>query len=289
MKRSILLFAALLPLSGYAASYTWTSSSSIFDLSHGSAVTMGLGGTTGSSNYYGLATEIYQGKIIQSATLTLSGIYDWTAETHDVLYVNILQGLSMNNHSTSSQTFNNGYQYDPSPSTNDTSFGPNVFNSASWPAPSGNPSGWSVTTQNAFRTALPHTALSAAQYSSSLLTNDTTTVSSGSWNQGTNPMASHPGTWSDPVGGGGTRFNVTVAFTQANLDLLMDFIENDIAGASGTVGLGFAAECHYYNSSVSLNIVTGNAPPTNVPDAGSTMGLFAIALAGLAALRRRLK
>src|ERR1035438_6476158 len=77
-----------LPLAGRAGTYTFQDTSSIVEnLTHGTAYTWGLYGGT----FNALETAVGKdGQSITSATLTLTGIYDWTIEPADVLYVNLL-------------------------------------------------------------------------------------------------------------------------------------------------------------------------------------------------------
>ena len=114
--RSILVtsvLTAVLPIAGFAATFTFPDTG-LTDLAHGAAYTWGLTGTT----YSNLQTTLHSGQLVTGATLTISHLDDWTVEPKDVLYVNILNGVSTGNHS---------YVYNPSPSTFDTSYGTDFF------------------------------------------------------------------------------------------------------------------------------------------------------------------
>jgi len=113
------VISAFLPGALSAGSFTFTDSS-IKDAAHGTAYTWGLSPTKNSTGTTlgALETAIKDGKTIGTATLTISGLWDWTTEPDDVLYVNLLNNVGPGNES---------YTYNGSPVTDDTSFGPDVF------------------------------------------------------------------------------------------------------------------------------------------------------------------
>ena len=84
--------------------------------------------------------------------------------------------------------------------------------------------------------------------------------------------------WSDPNGGSPSDFDLVYHFDASQLATLEDYL------ADGNFGLGFDADCHYYNDGVKLTIHTA---PRNVPEAASTGVLLLSGLAGLAGLRRK--
>jgi len=114
--RSALLVSvltAVLPVAGFAATFTFTDTS-LTDLAHGAAYTWGLSGTT----FTNLQNTLHSGQVVAGARLTISNLDDWTVEPKDVLYVNILNGVSSGNHS---------YVYNSHPATYDTSYGTDFF------------------------------------------------------------------------------------------------------------------------------------------------------------------
>lgn len=273
MKRLLLTaIAVLAPLAGYATDYSF-STTSYNSLAHGTAYTWGLAGTTTTSkNYYtSLLNDVKtSGRVITSATLTVYDIYDWqnnSKDPADVLYANILTGL------------NGGYDsyvYDSTPATNDTSFGPNIFVAGT----AGN--------NSTMHTAMPFTNANGNNANGNSLLQYTGAHNITSYNGQANP-----GTWSDPYGGTAARtgyangFDLVINFTAANLKLLESFLEADSSGSNNpTVGLGFAAECHYYNSGMLLTITTSPTPPPSVPDSGNTLILLGVAMAAGAAFVR---
>lgn len=265
MKRQILAaLITLSPLTSFAVDYQYetTNDNGLDSIAHGKAFTWGLGGTS----YTNLLTNLNgPNRTITSAWLTLYDPRDWKAEPADVLYVNILDDVATG---TNSRTYNNN------PATTDTTYGPNAFDDSS---------GW--------RNNNLHNA--------GLKFND---AEAGSLLKSTDAdmPTNMPGTWTDTAGPYGQYANtsqisdVVINFSAANLDLLEDYLRADYAdNDSLTVGLGFAAECHYYMTKVKLHITVGDAPippppPHNVPDAGSTVGILGLALACLAGLRKRL-
>jgi hypothetical protein len=116
---------ALVPIAGFANTYTFADSG-LKSLAHGTAYTWGLSPTANStgSTLGSLESAIKSGQIVTSATLTITGIYDWTNEPDDVLYVNLLNDT---------KTGNASYEYNSNPSTFDTSFGSDVFDTLTAP------------------------------------------------------------------------------------------------------------------------------------------------------------
>jgi len=94
-------------------------------------------------------------------------------------------------------------------------------------------------------------------------------------------------TWTDPVGGHSTNFNLVFNFNLAQLSLLSSYIVdptyNYSNGAGNMFGLGFDPECHYYNQGVCLQITT---EPPRVPDEAVTLWLISGSLAALGLMRR---
>jgi hypothetical protein len=116
---------AIAPVVAFANSYTFTDPG-LQSLAHGTAYTWGLSPTANSTGTKlgSLENAIKSGQIVTNATLTITGIYDWTNEPDDVLYVNILNTLKPGNHS---------YEYNSNPSRHDTSFGSDVFDTLTAP------------------------------------------------------------------------------------------------------------------------------------------------------------
>lgn len=84
------------------------------------------------------------------------------------------------------------------------------------------------------------------------------------------------GTWSDPIGGVNTGFDLKFDFaTQGVLDELKTY------AADGFFALTFDPDCHYFNDGVKLKITT-----EAVPEPASMVGL---AVAGAALLRKKFK
>jgi len=253
MKRLLVaVLTALAPLAGYAGTYTFSSTdTNLTQLAHGTSTTWGLSGT----QYTSLLSAVQTGQNVTGATLTISNIYDWTVESSDVLYVNVLSGL---NAGVTAAT------WETTVPTNDTSYGadPFAYNSSS-------------------------TSAYAKLKATGLAFNDAAANSlltyTGSYN-----TAGNPGTWSDPNGGVATGFNLVVNLTAANLSVLQSFLAADNNGATNpNVGLGFGPECHYFDTGVSLSVTT-STPVQTIPDNGSTLVMMGAALVGLVGLRRRL-
>jgi hypothetical protein len=122
MKRilSSALFAALLPAIAFANSYSF-STTGLTSLSHGTAYTWGLSPTPSSDGKLlgDLKHEVKTGAHIESATLTITGLYDWVMEPADVLYINLLNNVKGGIAS---------YTYNSSAPSYDTVFGSDVFN-----------------------------------------------------------------------------------------------------------------------------------------------------------------
>lgn len=267
------------PLAAFAATYSF-STTSINDLAHGQAATWNLGSPTpGASGDYDNLLGEFNGttKKVISAKLTLFDPRDWKDEPKDVLYVNILKGLDKASPYVDKATYNS------SPVQTDTVYGPNAFYD--------NYNG-SATRNNALHNAgLKFTdAYVATSVGDSLLKSTDADMPSGL-----------PGTWTDTAGPYGSGANVsyisdvTIQFTAKNLYILNEYLKDDKAenvnGDSWGLGLGFAAECHYYFSKIKLEITIGNVPPPpppTVPDSASTLALLGAAIAGVFGLRRRL-
>jgi len=266
MKRlSLTILLLSLPLAAFAGSYTF-STTGLDEISHGQAATWNLKGTS----YTNLLTEFTgTNKVVTGATLKLYDPRDWQAEAKDVLYINVLKGLDINTPYVDIKT------YDSNPSQNDTVYGLNAFDDSSG-------------------------ARNNNLHNAGLLFTDAATGSLLKSTDADMP-ADLPGTWTDTTGPYGQGANlaqisdVTIQFTGANLNILNSYLVADeienMNGDSWGVGLGLAAECHYYFSNVVLTITVGDAPTVtqhSVPDTASTLVLAGAAVAGLVGLRRRL-
>ncbi|HWA25182.1 MAG TPA: VPDSG-CTERM sorting domain-containing protein [Lacunisphaera sp.] len=270
MKKLIIasLAAAVLSLSAQAYTFSVTSTgfiSTSTGLTHGYAGTWGLNG----SSYTSLWNDINTGgKVITSATLTLTGIYDWVGETPnaqgqydpmDALFVNILGGL---NTGLSSPKL---FDQDAVGRDKDTAWPTEV-------SPFYDASAWNNTLHNSGLT------FTDAQPGSNSLLKVTTQGTGGNDTKVGTPSSV---TWSDPTGGQPSTLVIT--FNAGNMSLLTSLIDADANTNSPYVGLGFAAECHYFMNSATLNITTG------VPDSGSTIVLMGLGLVALAMVRRSRK
>jgi hypothetical protein len=116
---------AVAPIAAFAGSFTFTDTG-LGTLAHGTAYTWGLSSTANSNGTKlgSLESSVKSGSVISSATLTITGLYDWTDEPADVLYVNLLNNLKPGNSS---------YEYDSSPDTHNTVFGPDIFDTVTKP------------------------------------------------------------------------------------------------------------------------------------------------------------
>ncbi len=256
MKRLILaLLATIAPFSAHAGTYTFsTTSTSLTDLPHGTAVTWGLNDTTANTNSYNslLASVKTAGTTITGATLTITNLYDWannTTDPYDALFINILGGVnagitSKQFSATDANTVNTSWSQVVDP-----------FNSG-----------------NAYNTTLQATtALPFTNAQTGSLLNASTTAA------GTPSGV----TWSDPLGGSARSFNLVIQLSQANLSLLDTLLVGDPNSATPDVGFGFAGECHYYDSGISLSVTTAK-----VPDGSNTLVLLGVAMVTLAGIRR---
>ena len=270
-----------LPLAGRAGTYSFQDTSSIVEtLTHGTAYTWGLFGGT----FNALETAVGKnGQSITSATLTLTGIYDWTIEPADVVYVNLLNNVS---------TFDHSYTYNSNPSGNDTNWGTDPFEVGSVPSIT---IGSSTKPLNNYLPFTPVTVSTAPndQANSLIVANN---GMSGSTINGAPVSASNdtlsyyyngawhpnPGTWSDPSD---TPVNITIQLTSANISLLTNLLQNDV-NTTTDLGLGFGPDCHFYDSGVTLSINTSGPQIYSVPDGGTTLAMLGAALVGLLGFRR---
>ena len=272
MKKLIALtLAAFAPLAGYSGVYTFTNNTTLTSLSHDTAYTWSLTDSTANTTAYTSMLNDVRNKSMSvgSACLTISNIYDWQVEAADVLYVNILAGL------TSGAV--TSYAWAATNSTPETVYGPNPFVVGT---------AAQIATQVTGGSHLGYTAVAS----------DATSISNSLLKYtGTYNMAGNPGTWSDPYGSsaafGGVKtpgtpettaqgFNLVINFSSANLTLLKSLLSSDTNG-SGTpnVGLGFGPDCHFYDTGVTLTVVT-------VPESSSTLTLVGVSLLGLGMLGR---
>jgi len=337
----------LVPVAVRAGSYTFTDTG-LTSLAHGAAYTWGLSPTANSTGTTlgSLESAIKGGKNVGAATLTITGLYDWTAEPADVLYVNLLNNLKPGNSS---------YTYDSSPSQSDTTFGTDVFETLTKPtaptapvkptapvAPTAptltKPTYPAATPASTFaaRLATYNAALAAynaawatyntayATYTANLATYNTnlanynntllpaynaalaayntalknynayansqaslgfagvspTSVPGSIYDQAHSLLVSStpngPGTWTDLTGPAG-KTNLVITFSGANIALLNSLLKTD--PSTTDLGLGFGPDCHFYDTSVTLNVTT-------VPDNGSTLILVGASLLGLLGLVR---
>lgn len=117
--------AALIPAAAFAGDFTFTDTG-LQNLAHGTAYTWGLSPTQNSTGTTlgALESAIRSGETIGTATLTITGLYDWTNEPNDVLYVNLLNNVKPGNAS---------YTYNSNPNDHDTTFGKDVFDTVTKP------------------------------------------------------------------------------------------------------------------------------------------------------------
>ncbi len=74
----------------------------------------------------------------------------------------------------------------------------------------------------------------------------------------------------------------TYNLTGSQLAVLSSYLQSAYNSSSQwNVGLGFDADCHYYNDGITFTVTT-----TYVPDAASTLGLFGLGALALVGLRR---
>lgn len=96
--------------------------------------------------------------------------------------------------------------------------------------------------------------------------------------------------------GSNTKENYSYDFTGGQISTLQAYLgtlagyqkysngtTNNLTKPRWDLGLGFDADCHYWNDGVSFTVTTAS-----VPDSGATLGLLASVLGGLALLRRSL-
>jgi hypothetical protein len=247
------IVAVTAPIAVHASGYTFTDTSSgIENLSHGTAATWGLSGASLTS----LETSIKNGQVATGATLTLTGIYDWTVETDDVLYVNLLNKVASGDSVVT---------YNSNPSTNDTSYGQDPF-------VIGSTGGTTPAEYTTTATGLKVTGGSSLAFQGITAGSNQTSsllVASGL------PVGD-PGTYTDPKGGG-PGVTVTITLSAANLALLNTYLVADDTG-SADLGLGFGPDCHFFDGGASLSITTGAKP---VPDTAATAAMVGAALLGL--------
>lgn len=291
-----LLIAALaiaLPMAAHATNYTYTfsdtsdgTSSTLGSLAHGTAYTWGFtSASLGSGgNLSTLESAVSAGsQVVTSATLTLTGISDWTSEAKDVLYVDILNGLAAGAKQTT---------YMPALTNGDTTyygddpFNPNSKLSSYNPASGGSVVAYNSTLGNynsnlvgtaghlAFQSAVTNAALSYSIHGHAVTGQTGTSLIAPTG-------VTQPGTFS--AANTTSTFTVSIALTQQNLNLLTDFLASD-AGGSSVFGLGFGPDCHFYDTGISLKLYT-----SSVPDSGSTALLFGLAAIAVVAVAGKTK
>lgn len=321
------LLVAALPVLAHATSYTFTdgsatytneynptthrysevqtgggdgTSSSFSSLAHGTAYTWGFTNASagGGTNLSGLEAAIHTGTTdITSASITITGISDWTKESSDVLYVDLLNGLLPGAKSDT---------YISSPVTDDTFYGGDPFN------PNSKLAYYNSTTNKYINNnANNKTATSGYGTYNSVLTKTTAYKngtfkfdSAGSANliQGnvytsagkTNTLS--PGTFT--ADNTTNTFSITINLSAANIGVLESYLAADYNVTGSTLGLGFGPDCHFSDTGISLSITTGvcrqggggggGGGGSGVPDAGSTAALLGIGLLTVGAARRRL-
>ncbi len=295
-KLLITALALVLPLAAIANTYTISDAnpikvggkqvgggdgdnSTLDSLSHGTAYTWGFtNASLGGQSLSALETSIHSGsQVIKSATLTLTGISDWTTEAKDVLYIDILNNLSSGVKSTT---------YMPQVN-NDTVYGDDPFNPNSKLVSFNKVTGKVVnysSTLGSYNTLLTgtsgHVKFQSAQPGALIQASSATTTSSKY-----NP-AGDPGTFT--AVNTTSAFTITYDLTTANLALLQSFLGSDAVGGSTAgevLGLGFGPDCHFFDTGVTVCITTG--PGRGLPDGGMTFGLLGLSFGVLAALARK--
>jgi LPXTG-motif cell wall-anchored protein len=244
MKRLLIAaFALCAPLATYAGTYTY-STTGAEDLTHGTAYTWGIEGA-GST----LETAYAAGQRVTSATITISSVYDWTAETKDVLYVDLLNG-------TKSGIGTNDYNNYLTGGV-DTYVGTNPFSTT-------------ATVNN-----------DSASVTGYALSNATST--------GSNPVSNFSYSAATQIGaytdtdGGATTYNLVITLTGAELTTLNSYLATDESASGGDLGLGLGPDCHFYDSGISVAFTTGAS------DNSLTVTMLGASLVGLAAFSRRKK
>jgi hypothetical protein len=306
--------AVFLPFAAYATGYEYQftdttntghggdgTTSTLDSLAHGTAYTWGLtnaSAVTGSGLAGNLTTLesalSHDSQHVTSVTLTLTGIYDWTSEPDDVLYVDVLNGL---------QTGARSAEYDSSPTTQDTSYGSDPLDPYNDGGKSTNYNGYTsspgTNSGNPSDTVnLVHDtsqfALYTAHLSTSKLTETKPTATSanlikastgnlGNTSNSTIDPTSTPGTFTAHDSMTPVTITYTMSGTSATALLLSSFLSQDYTTtADGDVGLGLSADCHFYDSGVTLTVYTA----ANVPDGGLTRTLLGIALVSVAAFAK---
>lgn len=275
------IFAIAAPLATYAGPYQFTTTTDVTDLAHGTATTWGLGGST----YTSLESAIKSGQTVTSATLTLTGIYDWTSEKDDVLYVNILNNVANSNYNKTSKTYTASQTkqvtYDSNPVTNDTVYGEDPFVvgnngvTSQQPTPEYTVTSTGLKTDGSSPLTLAFTGINPGTNQTQSLIADPGFGKKLPAPNGT-VTNSDPGTYSDyddaSVGPNGVT--VTINLTAANIALLESYLSADDSGGAD-LGLGFGADCHFYDSGVTLTI--------NAPDSGMSVAMLGIGLCTLVA------
>lgn len=275
-------FAAMavsIPIVANAGTYTFTDTG-LQDLAHGTAYTWGL---SSSANVTGtelgaLENAVKSGQTIENVTLTITGLYDWTDEPDDVLYVNILNNVKHTNGG------NNSYEYNSNPATYDSAaggFGSDVFDVLSNPGHPGNHA--SPAQQQAYTNYEDYKNSQAALGFTGVPV--TPSVSAPLYDQNNSLIVSStpngPGTWTDPNKGPSGKTTLVVTLSTANVSLINNLLKTD--SSTTDIGLGLSPDCHFYDSKISLSVYTEQH---YVPDGGLTVGMVGLAMAFLAGARR---
>lgn len=245
-----LQLALLLGLSVTAAQatpYTFTpSNSDLGDLDHTHAYTWGITSTSGGASYSSLVSQLTSGYKIVSATLTISSLYDWSAaDTNNQLFIHLLDNPGTGVQTVTDDPTDNGVNQ----GVLSDYFGGKINGnsvSGAWVAYGYNANGTSVTTGS--------TNIQLTQFHDADGPNSATQFSYG--------------------------------FTDTQLATLASYISNGHTGGSSYAdfGLGLDPDCHYYNTGVTLTIVTA---PLSTPDSGATVLLLGAGLLSLGLFRRR--